>query len=138
MMETSGIGSASASLIVSAVGVSNMAGRVLVGLLVDRPWVSALLVHNVSLAASGVVVASFPFCVALEEYLTLGVALGFSAAPFISLTSVVLVDLLGLDSLTSAFGLLIAFRGTSAVLGPPLAGAVYDANENADNRSLLP
>jgi len=130
----SGISTTSSSLIVSAVGVSNMAGRVLVGLLVDRPWVSALLVHNVSLAVGGAVILAFPFCTDLAEYLTLGVALGFAVSPFIALTSVVLVDLLGLDSLTSAFGLLIAFRGMSAVVGPPLAGMVYDANQHADNR----
>ncbi len=34
---------------------------------------------------------------------------------------------MGLDSLTSAFGLLVSFRGVSAVLGPPLAGAVLQA-----------
>jgi len=37
------------------------------------------------------------------------------------------VDLLGLDKLTNAFGLLILFRGMAASVGSPLAGVVYDA-----------
>ena len=37
---------------------------------------------------------------------------------------VVLVDVLGLEKLTSAFGLLIMFRGVATIMGPPLAGAV--------------
>lgn len=50
----------------------------------------------------------------------------FSAA-YISLTSIILVDLLGLDKLTNAFGLLILFRGAAAIVGSPLAGMIYDA-----------
>ena len=38
-----------------------------------------------------------------------------------------LVDVAGLDALTSAFGLLVSFRGVSSVLGPPIAGVVIDA-----------
>lgn len=53
-------------------------------------------------------------------------------AGYISLTSIILVDLLGLDKLTNAFGLLILFRGAAAMIGSPLAGAVYDATKNYD------
>lgn len=51
-------------------------------------------------------------------------------AGYISLTSIILVDLLGLDKLTNAFGLLILFRGAAAIIGSPLAGALYDATES--------
>lgn len=40
------------------------------------------------------------------------------------------MDLLGLDKLTNAFGLLILFRGAAAIIGSPLAGAVYDASKS--------
>lgn len=40
------------------------------------------------------------------------------------------MDLLGLDKLTNAFGLLILFRGAAAIIGSPLAGAVYDATKS--------
>ena len=45
-----------------------------------------------------------------------------SLAAYISLTSIILVDLLGLDNLTSAFGLLTLFRGFSSMIGPPING----------------
>eukprot|EP00091_Calanus_sinicus_P021000 TRINITY_DN6025_c0_g1_i1.p1 TRINITY_DN6025_c0_g1~~TRINITY_DN6025_c0_g1_i1.p1 ORF type:complete len:135 (-),score=41.76 TRINITY_DN6025_c0_g1_i1:135-515(-) len=38
-----------------------------------------------------------------------------------------LVELLGLELLTSAFGVLTCIRGLSAFLGPPLGGFVIDA-----------
>ena len=53
-------------------------------------------------------------------------------AAYISLTSIILVDLLGLDNLTSAFGLLVLYRGVSSMVGPPVAGAVYDATKSYD------
>ena len=43
-------------------------------------------------------------------------------AGYISLTSIVLVDLLGLNQLTNAFGLLILFRGSAGMIGPPVSG----------------
>jgi len=51
---------------------------------------------------------------------------------YISLTSIILVDLCGLEKLTNAFGLLILFRGAAAIVGTPLAGAIYDATSSYD------
>lgn len=53
---------------------------------------------------------------------------GFFTA-FVILRTIVLVDLLGLDKLTSAFGLLALFEGTGALLGPFIAGAIYTATD---------
>lgn len=44
------------------------------------------------------------------------------SAAFIALTSIIIVDLIGLRCLTSAFGLICIFRGVSGILGPPVAG----------------
>lgn len=35
-----------------------------------------------------------------------------------------------MDKLTNAFGLLILFRGFAAIIGSPLAGAIYDATQS--------
>ncbi|GFT99176.1 hypothetical protein NPIL_265441, partial [Nephila pilipes] len=43
------------------------------------------------------------------------------SAAYISLTSIILVEMVGLDRLTNSFGLLSLFRGASSILGPPLA-----------------
>lgn len=56
----------------------------------------------------------------------------FPTAGYISLTSIILVDLLGLEKLTNAFGLLILFRGVAAIFGTPLAGAIYDMTASYD------
>ena len=48
--------------------------------------------------------------------------------PFLFYRLKVLVDLLGIDSLTSTFGLLVLFRGIASILGPPLGGLVYESS----------
>jgi MCP family monocarboxylic acid transporter-like MFS transporter 14 len=42
------------------------------------------------------------------------------------------VDLLGLEKLTNAFGLLLLFQGVAAVFGAPIAGAFKVATGNYD------
>ena len=46
------------------------------------------------------------------------------------------VDLLGLELLTSAFGILTFLRGVAALLGPPLAGFVIDATSKQSITSV--
>lgn len=51
---------------------------------------------------------------------------GFTIGAYVGLTSVILVDLLGLEKLTNAFGLLLLFQGIASLLGPPFAGTLFD------------
>ena len=56
-----------------------------------------------------------PFHTLLSPYLP---------AVFVSLRSIIMVELMGLDRLTSAFGLVIMCQGISAFLGAPIAGKI--------------
>jgi len=40
----------------------------------------------------------------------------------VSLTAIILVDLLGVDKLTSSFGLTLLVQGVFVLIGPPIAG----------------
>lgn len=46
-------------------------------------------------------------------------------AGWISLTSIILCNLMGLEKLTNAFGLLTMIRGIAVICGPPVAGKDY-------------
>lgn len=56
----------------------------------------------------------------------------FFTACFASLRPVIVVELLGLEKLTNAFGLLLLFQGLAACVGAPLAGAFMDATGTYD------
>lgn len=46
--------------------------------------------------------------------------------------SILVVDLVGLDRLTNAFGLLLLFQGIAAAIGSPIAGAFMEATNSYD------
>ncbi|XP_030762100.1 monocarboxylate transporter 3 isoform X3 [Sitophilus oryzae] len=121
-----------ASFLLSIIGITNTVGRVACGYFADFPQVNALLVNNVCLVISTIAVAATPLCHSYPAYIAAAVAFGIAVSGFISLTSIILVDLLGLDKLTNAFGLLILFRGAAAIVGSPMAGALYDSFQSYD------
>jgi len=124
------ISSEQGALLLSVVGISNTLGRIVSGWLSDFAFVDSLFVVNCSLVLSSLCVFVFPFVTSYAMLLTVGAFFGLSIAAYISLTSIVLVDLLGLDKLTSAFGLLTMFRGAASIVGPPIAGAVFEATSS--------
>ncbi|XP_059607404.1 monocarboxylate transporter 14 isoform X2 [Phlebotomus argentipes] len=128
----SGINQSSASFLLSIIGITNTFGRVICGYVADFPRVDSLLLNNMCLVVSTISVALTPFCKSYEAYVAMAIFFGIAVSGYISLTSILLVDLLGLDKLTNAFGLLILFRGAAAIIGSPLAGAVYDATQTYD------
>lgn len=125
-----GIDSSSASYLIAIIGITNTFGRVICGYVADFPQVNSLFLNNVCLLIATVAVTATPLCSSYMSYVVMAVFFGIAISGYISLTSIILVDLLGLDRLTNAFGLLILFRGFAAIIGSPLAGAVYDATQS--------
>ncbi|KAM7355290.1 monocarboxylate transporter 14 [Cochliomyia hominivorax] len=128
----SGIEADSASFLISIIGITNTIGRVVCGYVADFPQVNSLFLNNICLLICTVFVFLTPLCVGYGAYVAMSIFFGIAISGYISLTSIILVDLLGLDKLTNAFGLLILFRGFAAIIGSPLAGAVYDATQSYD------
>ena len=55
---------------------------------------------------------------------------GLTISSYVCLTSVVLVDLVGLERLTNGLGLLFFIQGVATFVGPPLAGKSGLLNTN--------
>ncbi|GFU52572.1 monocarboxylate transporter 13 [Nephila pilipes] len=127
-----GVPADKSAFLLSVIGITNTVGRLLFGWIADRPGVSALLVNNVSIVLTGLCVFCLPFCTTYTTIVIDCVLFGLFVSAYICLTSIILVELLGLDKLTNAFGLLSLFRGGSCMLGPPIAGSIYDMTGSYD------
>ncbi|KAI0211223.1 Monocarboxylate transporter 9, partial [Lamellibrachia satsuma] len=122
-----------AVFLISVIGITNTVGRVAVGWLSDFKWVNTLLVHNIAVLCSGVVCILNMFASTYPLMCVFAASFGLCIATFISLTSIILCEMIGIDKLTNAFGLLAMARGVSVIVGPPIAGFVYDATNDYDD-----
>ncbi|KAK2727595.1 monocarboxylate transporter 14-like [Artemia franciscana] len=127
-----GIDSTMAGYLLSIIGVTNIVGRLLSGYSADMPSVDSLLVTNICIALSGVFIFCVPLVNGFAGMAALAGLFGLVSAAFIALTSIVLVDLFGIDELTKCFGIICIFRGLAAIVGPPIAGFLYDTTGSYD------
>ncbi|XP_071095527.1 monocarboxylate transporter 12-like [Haliotis cracherodii] len=115
-----------AAFLISIIGITNTVGRVVVGFVSDQTWADCLLINNIALIIAGVATILVPFYGSyglLSAYVAI---FGLGIAVFVSLRSIIMVELMGLERLTSAFGLVIMFQGMSSYIGAPIAGAIAD------------
>lgn len=140
-----------ASYLLSTIGIANTIGRIVLGYISDKKWVNRLWVYNCCICTAGICKYKHPnnisfnfdrkninsdlfstatavsaFCVDFYSLAIYAGVYGFTIGAYVGLTSVILVDLLGLDKLTSAFGLLLLFQGLAGFVGPPIVGFLYD------------
>ncbi|XP_054165081.1 monocarboxylate transporter 14-like [Oppia nitens] len=121
------------AFLLSIIGITNTIGRVFCGYISDRPQVNALLINNVALTIGGLATILSP--IICNTYVTLMIysaIFGFSIACFAALRSVITAEMLGLDRLANAFGLLLMFQGIAVTIGSPIAGWFFDITGSYD------
>ena len=121
-----GIPSKDASFLLAVIGIVNTVGRIVLGYISDKPWLDRLWLYNIALTICGIATALSAFCL---DYVSLAIycaVFGLTIGAYVGLTSVIVVDLFGLEKLTNAFGLLLPFQGIASLVGPPIAGRLKD------------
>ncbi|XP_070524610.1 monocarboxylate transporter 12 isoform X2 [Cardiocondyla obscurior] len=126
------IDASSAMFLVSVIGIGNTIGRIVCGLASSLPGVNALVVNNTFISVGGLVTILSGLSLTEGYQFFYAASFGLSISVFASLRSILVVDLLGLEKLTNAFGLLLLFQGVAATVGAPLAGAFMDATGSYD------
>ncbi|GAA49281.1 monocarboxylate transporter 12 [Clonorchis sinensis] len=118
---------------ISAIGVGNTVGRLVATVYIEKAWwttytwANCLWLNNASLLITSLAVFIMP--VLRTHYTSLVLiclVFGFCSAVFVSLKSILVVELLGLERLTNSFGYMLLFQGLAAGVGPPVAGILRD------------
>lgn len=119
-----GIGDAQSVALVGLIGIGSLLGRFGIGGLADR--LGRLKTHVIAQFALG---ASFVLWWAGGSYAMFAVfalVFGLSYGGIVSLLPPICSDLFGLRAVSSTIGLLYSGAGFGALLGPVLAGALFD------------
>lgn len=118
--------------LISTLGIANTIGRVVSGMISSFPKVNVLLINNVALSIGGIATMLSGLSPSTEYQYGYAVVFGLSLSCFASLRPILVVDLVGLDRLTNAFGIILLFQGVAACAGAPMAGEFFKATGSYD------
>jgi len=114
-----GIDKSKGAFLISIIGIANIIWRVLTGKLADSGLVSSLVIIWVSITVCGVSTVAIPYCDSFIVLAAMTFVFGSGMAGFMSITSVLICDQLGVDKLTNASGLIYLVRGIASMIGCP-------------------
>ncbi|KAL8559770.1 hypothetical protein ACOMHN_030106 [Nucella lapillus] len=123
-----GVSPTEGAYLLSISGVLDTIGRISSGFILEtdclRPF-RPIVYNSVVFVIMGLSVLS-PFMRNFVEFAVLFGFYGMLTGTYVSQKSVILVDILGQEKLSSSFGLLICFQGLGTFIGPPLSGLLKD------------
>nr|XP_027204048.1 monocarboxylate transporter 14-like [Dermatophagoides pteronyssinus] len=121
----------------SIIGLFSTISRLVFGYISDHSFVNRLWLYTISVTFCGIVIISNTVATTYKLLAIFCAFFGITCGTYVSLTSVVLVDLLSLEKLTNAFGLILLFQGVASILGPLFIGFIYDLSGAYDTGFLV-
>ncbi|XP_031639817.1 monocarboxylate transporter 12-like [Contarinia nasturtii] len=126
------VSNSTASFLVPSIGIANTVARILCGFLSSLENVDANLLSNIAITVGGVSTILSGLFGSDFTQIIYTILFGFAIACFSALRSIIAVDLMGIEKLSNAFGILMMFQGLASVIGTPIAGCLYQATKSYD------
>ena len=112
------------SMLFAVIGIARTVGQVVLGYFGDHPRVSTVALYAVSISITGVATVLVPLCNTAALLYLYCTFFGFFVSVTYSLQLMCLVDIVGLERVTSAFGLMQMVQGIATLLGTPVTGKI--------------
>ncbi|KAK4310728.1 hypothetical protein Pmani_017715 [Petrolisthes manimaculis] len=117
---------ANSQMLVVCIGATSGLGRIIFGLIADRPWVNRILLQQVSFFCIGGLTMLLTAANHMVFFVIISLGMGFFDGCFISLLGPIAFDLVGHSGASQAIGCLLAMCSIPLTCGPAIAGALYD------------
>lgn len=124
LAEENGVTPLEGAYLVSIMGILDGVARLTMSSVLDLKRVKPyrLIIYNAVMFAVAVVSSLMPSMKSFWQFAVVCGLYGILSGTYISQKSVVVVDILGVESLSSSFGLLLLFQGISGLVGPTVGG----------------
>ena len=126
MMKDHDISKEWAGTILSVLGLCNMVGKVLTGLLLQCAKISPTILSAISIGGIGICCIGFTFCSIYEHFVILTAVYGLILSSVDLFTPLILIEIFGDEKLKETFGLVMIGKMFSPIWGPPIGGALKD------------
>ena len=111
------------SLLISVIGVVSTVGQIVMGYIGDRPSVNRVHFYIAMTSLAGISTVVLPQLPRTFAWLSTYCGIfGFFVSANFTLLTIILVELLGMDQLTNAYGFSSLAEGIACLIGPPIAG----------------
>nr|AKN21504.1 slc16a-9 [Schmidtea mediterranea] len=118
-----------AAFLLIAVGIGSTIGRLLFGYLGSRKEIKTYVLYFVSLIMVGGFLIFSRFALSYPLMLVYTSGFGLFIGSYVTLTSVVLLDIVGLQNFTKGLGLTFFVQSIGLLICSPMSGAIYDATK---------
>jgi len=88
----------------------------------DQSAIDTLSFYNTMTSVAGLATLAMPLATSFPALAVLNAFYGFFISANFALTTVILVELVGVERLTDAYGIVSLAQGVANLVGPPLAG----------------
>ena len=96
--------------------------QVAIGYVSDRSSVDTLTFYSLMTSLAGLATLVVPLVTSFSSLAAVNAAYGLFVSANYALTTVILVEVVGVDRLTDAVGIISFAQGIANLVGPPLAG----------------
>ncbi|XP_071163942.1 monocarboxylate transporter 12-like [Mytilus edulis] len=110
--------------LVSCAGIGDLIGRVVVGIVGDLRIIERYKIIGATCIFCGINIFIFNFATVFWWCAIHTTLYGFFGGAYIALTSIVLIDMVGIEIMPKAIGVILLIQGLGAAIGQPVEGAI--------------
>ncbi|XP_070493052.1 monocarboxylate transporter 14-like [Chironomus tepperi] len=120
--------------LISIIGIGNTVGMIGLGWVGDQPWCKVTKTYGLCMFLCGISMFLIPLATWSYAFLMiLCVLFGVTFGSSFSFTPMITSRLVDMDDFTLAYGLILLVQGIGSLIGPPLAGFIYDMTSRWDD-----
>lgn len=119
-----------ASLLIGFMSVASTFGRLFFGKIADFKCINRLYMYQIGLLGIGVANTICPLLKSFPGLLVYCTIFGFFEGCYVCQVAVITGDIVGIDRMAVAVGILFGIKSIPLTLGPPLAGFLYDISKS--------